>query len=336
MIRQTKIIAGFPGVGKSFFRSAMGADKSIRISDSDSSQFHWIVENGEKKENPHFIEDYLHHIKSLLMKVDIVFVSTHEEILLALREEGIDFTIVYPDHSLKEEFIRRYRRRKSPESFIALLDNKFDEWVDGIEEKYLDVPKIKLMRTDEYLEKEMLMNCESVDLSKVKKYVRHHLYGKASYQKTESAEENEKHTFCASLHETATLKFRIANPDKTYVKWLATIQRASNVSTSEFRIPEKGYDRIRMSLDKTIDRGPGLGTGFSKRWATERLVEIEIEKPTHDKVSEEWTHFLDRCISSLYEEVDNVESDNNHFVINEFDLAFQNFSNYGNRVINTL
>lgn len=326
MIKQTRVIAGFPGVGKSFFRASTGSDKTLRISDSDSSQFHWINENGERKENPNFINDYLEHIKSLLMKVDIIFVSTHEKVLLALQENGIDFTIVYPDRSLKEEYIRRYRRRKSPDSFINLLENKFDEWVDVIEEKYYNIPKIKFMRADEYLEKSYLLSCKSVSIEKVKKYIPIYLSGKASYKKNENAEEREDHVFYAGIHEIASTQFQFFEDGKLYVELNASIQRENSINMKEFLIPNDSPTHLHMTLMRSEYQN-GIKT------SSDILISRHFQKIDHDKCETEWIHFLDQCISFLNKDIEIIKNKKDHYIIDESNTIFHNFSNYGNRII---
>ena len=117
----TVIYAGFPGVGKSYF---FNNSNNLVVSDSDSSQFSWIIErrpNGARVRNPEFPNNYIKHIKSLIGKVDIIFTSTHKEVIDAMIAAGIDFTIVYPSVELKDEYLKRYRERGSDDSFIGLL-----------------------------------------------------------------------------------------------------------------------------------------------------------------------------------------------------------------------
>ena len=126
----TKVICGFPGTGKSYFaRTATGL-----VSDSDSSSFSWIQQDGEKVRNPNFPTNYIDHIKYLIdQQYTYVFVSTHKDVINALSNSGIEFSIIYPSRELKQEYLDRYRNRKSPEVFINLLDSKWDEFIDDVE-----------------------------------------------------------------------------------------------------------------------------------------------------------------------------------------------------------
>lgn len=118
------IICGFPGVGKSYL-----SNRFENYHDSDSSKFSWL-EPGVR--DPEFPNNYIKHIKSL-PKDDFILVSTHAEVIDALIMNDLEFILVYPERHCKEEYLERYRKRKSPESFIKLLDKMWDTWIDDME-----------------------------------------------------------------------------------------------------------------------------------------------------------------------------------------------------------
>lgn len=167
MYRNTKVIAGFPGVGKSFYRTK---ENQFKILDSDSSVFHWMIDanTGEKKENPNFIDDYIHHIKQNLGEVDAIFVSTHKEVLDALEENNISYSIILPDPSLKEEFIRRYKKRKSPEAFIQKLDENFEPWIKELGDR--DVKKFYIKKPDQYITRGLVIMAPAINAFVIKNY----------------------------------------------------------------------------------------------------------------------------------------------------------------------
>lgn len=111
-----KIIAGFPGVGKSTLFRKRGARL---IADSDSSTF-------DKSDFP---ANYIRHIKQKLSEGYTVLVSTHNDVRNALVAEGMDFVLVYPALNCKEEYLQRYRDRGSPAAFVEMMDKK---WVDFV------------------------------------------------------------------------------------------------------------------------------------------------------------------------------------------------------------
>ena len=130
--KETKLISAFPGTGKShFFREAKDGDKVVL--DSDSSEF-------DKSEFP---ENYIKHIKDNMGFADIIFISSHEDVRNALVENKLAFTLVYPDKSLKDSYIERYKERGSPKAFIELIEKNWDDWIDQLEAQ-TNCEKIKL------------------------------------------------------------------------------------------------------------------------------------------------------------------------------------------------
>ena len=118
----TKVISAFPGCGKShYFKNC--SDKIVL--DSDSSTF-------DKSDFP---RNYIEHIKSNLGKADVIMVSSHKEVRDALVKNEIEFTLVYPESSIKEEYIQRYIDRGSPESFVNLLTNNWENWIGELSEQ---------------------------------------------------------------------------------------------------------------------------------------------------------------------------------------------------------
>jgi len=129
MSKQTVVVSGFPGVGKSYF---VNNGDYIAL-DSDSSNFSWLTdEDGNKTRHPNFPTNYIEHIKSNLGKVDYILVSSHDVVRDALRENNIRYVSVFPDKSLKHDFMNRYKERNSPEPFLRLMDKQYDSFVDGL------------------------------------------------------------------------------------------------------------------------------------------------------------------------------------------------------------
>ena len=116
------LISAFPGSGKSHFYKTYKDD--ITVLDSDSSTF-------DKSEFP---QNYIEHIQENKDEADIIFISSHKEVRDALLEADLDFTVVYPNIELKDEYISRYKDRGNEESFVELLENNWDSWITEIEE----------------------------------------------------------------------------------------------------------------------------------------------------------------------------------------------------------
>lgn len=112
----TKVISGFPGVGKSTIFNT-GAN----CSDSDSSKFDKID----------FPRNYIEHLKAAIAegKLDYVFVSSHASVRQAMVDAGILFTLVYPNIALKKEYMERYAKRGSPQPFLDLMDKQWANFI---------------------------------------------------------------------------------------------------------------------------------------------------------------------------------------------------------------
>jgi hypothetical protein len=132
----TIVLSAFPGTGKSYFCNTDVAYMPQNFAiDSDSSKFSWVVTNGIKERNPEFPSNYIKHIKEGIGKHKFIFVSSHKEVRDALVKEDIDFTLVYPDRLLKEEYIDRYKKRGNDDNFITLVEKNWDMWLDELEKQ---------------------------------------------------------------------------------------------------------------------------------------------------------------------------------------------------------
>jgi hypothetical protein len=118
---KTLVISAFPGTGKSYYFK----NSDLNVKDSDSSTF----------DKSKFPDNYIRHIQDHIGKVDIIMVSSHEEVRDALVSNKIDFVLVYPDISLKNEYIKRFNKRGNPEAFISLLSNNWDNWITNMDEQ---------------------------------------------------------------------------------------------------------------------------------------------------------------------------------------------------------
>lgn len=121
---QIRIIAGFPGVGK----SSLAKKYPDLVTDLDSGLF-GKDKDGNKNEN--WLEDYYQAIiKQSENKV--ILTSTHKELLEKLQENDIPFAIVIPDINIVEEYLQRYKQRGSNEEFIQKIYEQWDGWINKI------------------------------------------------------------------------------------------------------------------------------------------------------------------------------------------------------------
>lgn len=141
----TKIISAFPGCGKTYLFNKLNEDEIICL-DSDSSNFSWIYQSGNKERNQEFPYNYMKHIKENIGKYKYIFVSSHDIVRKALNDNGIEFTLVYPDINIKNEYIQRYIDRGSDSNFIRLLEEKYDEWICECENDENTKNKVRLQK----------------------------------------------------------------------------------------------------------------------------------------------------------------------------------------------
>ena len=139
-MQKAVIISGFPGIGKTHAYEHLKLMSDGIVMDSDSSKF----------DKSKFPDNYIEHIKAHYDKVSFMFVSSHKEVRDAMKEAGINFIVVYPNKSLKEEYLKRYKERGNAQAFIDLLDKMWDTWIDEIEGDN-DLITYALVREDVYL-----------------------------------------------------------------------------------------------------------------------------------------------------------------------------------------
>lgn len=120
-MKKTILCSAFPGCGKSFIFNNEKSEK--KILDSDSSLF----------DKNNFPENYLKHITENIGKADLIMISSHKEVRDALTNANLDFLLVFPDISLKDEFINRYRERGSSEKFIEFLSKNWERFILELE-----------------------------------------------------------------------------------------------------------------------------------------------------------------------------------------------------------
>jgi len=118
------LCAAFPGTGKSYYCSNGNWSQYVPdgfCCDSDSSKF----------DKSNFPQNYIEHIKQRIADgYARIFISSHKEVRDALVENELDFTLIYPDKSLKQEYIDRYIERGDSDQFITLLEKNWENWID--------------------------------------------------------------------------------------------------------------------------------------------------------------------------------------------------------------
>jgi tRNA uridine 5-carbamoylmethylation protein Kti12 len=132
MSKKAIIICGFPGVGKT-----TAANNRINILDAESSCFSWVWDTeaiSEPKRNEAFPRNYIKYIVDNSKKYDVILASSHREVREMLLMEGMQYINIAPRRELKNEYLIRYLQRGSDINFIELLNEKWDSFIDNIED----------------------------------------------------------------------------------------------------------------------------------------------------------------------------------------------------------
>lgn len=131
----TFVICASPGCGKSYCTKNF-QDKFYML-DLDSSNYRYIKDkdgNRTDERNPEFPMNNIQSVKDNIGKAHIIFVSNITAVRKALKDNNIKTIVVYPDKSLKEEFIRRYKERGNDEEFRRFLSDNWERFIDETEE----------------------------------------------------------------------------------------------------------------------------------------------------------------------------------------------------------
>lgn len=165
-MKDTKIIAAYPGLGKSWCTRFFSLNTTKIAIDSDSSHFSWEYDDYGHKigKNKDFPKSYINYILSYIGKADYIFISTHQPVLEYFiskenKDKYIDrFYVAIPELSDKmRNYLRDiYRDRGNDENFI---NDQYKHFINRV--KWLNEnipPEMKVisrvdMRLDYFLHK---------------------------------------------------------------------------------------------------------------------------------------------------------------------------------------
>jgi len=108
---------------------------------NDSPEFSWLRDadgtiktdaNGAKIRHPDFPNNYMEHIRGNMGYADIIFVSSHDNVREALNKVSIPHVLVYPAAEMKDEMVKRYIDRGSPQSFVDLIKKNWDNFINSM------------------------------------------------------------------------------------------------------------------------------------------------------------------------------------------------------------
>lgn len=127
----SRIICGFPGVGKSTFvreyKRAIDLDSALFPKDAN------FVDNYIKQIENHFLsERFFNHY---------ILVSTHKELMGELAALGIRHYVVYPDIDISfETWSKRWKARGDKEEWIDYMEEHWDAFKQDIQNHLKDHP----------------------------------------------------------------------------------------------------------------------------------------------------------------------------------------------------
>lgn len=139
---KTQIIAGYPGIGKTYMIKAFSS-----VIDLESSDYHWIYDNSvdffdyerrkgnaNRKLNPNWPSNYITAICEAYEKNEFsyILIAGKLEVVELLSNCHVLFTIVVPNKGLKEEYKERYLKRNNTNQFISFVLPRWDNYMEQI------------------------------------------------------------------------------------------------------------------------------------------------------------------------------------------------------------
>lgn len=141
------IISAFAGVGK----TTLANSRPDAFIDLESSYFKWEIPEEQlkmsveerkglpKAQSPKWPQNYIDEILRLeSLGTKFVMISMDKDVRSILESKGIPFTLIYPDKSMKEEFIQRLINRGNNDKFIELIKLNFESWIDDLDKQKQD------------------------------------------------------------------------------------------------------------------------------------------------------------------------------------------------------
>lgn len=138
------IIAGFAGVGKTYFCDRTKNAIDFVVMPFKYSNFYRISKkilgdesikaNEELKLVIGWDEYYYHALVDTFRKYpeELILIPTVISILERLRTDNIPYIIVYPNITDKREYERRYKERGNSDEFMKIFLDKWNEWLNAI------------------------------------------------------------------------------------------------------------------------------------------------------------------------------------------------------------
>ncbi len=169
-----KIIYAFPGTGKTHY-----CKRNLDSVELSSEDYHWLDKNKSesrkgcyKEINSKWPYNYLNAIIEAKEKYKYVFI-THSGLELC-EKANIPYVMVYPSAEQKEEYIKRFKKRKNNVEFINNMNENYEKYILSCYENNKATKKY-ILKKNQYLEdiikefnveEEFLLNVNQNDLNK--------------------------------------------------------------------------------------------------------------------------------------------------------------------------
>lgn len=131
--KNTKIFSVFPVSGTTYATKKL-TEEGYKVLELDSSEYshkyyNFSVDDYKvnRVKNPSFPQNYIKAIKEAIGEYDFIFISTHKEVREELEKNNIIYSLVYPNHSMKNEWVGRCYL-KGDKELCDKLANNWDQW----------------------------------------------------------------------------------------------------------------------------------------------------------------------------------------------------------------
>ena len=143
------IIWAFPGIGKSniYLSSVIDCDVAyFKFNIPEDTVLHNNELMHDCSLNSDYPDNYIKYVKDCDLVYDYILINCEPDLISSFS----DVHIIYPDASLKDEYMHRYVNRGDNNSFISYMDDSFEEMVryfDLLPHKY----KVKVTKENKFL-----------------------------------------------------------------------------------------------------------------------------------------------------------------------------------------
>lgn len=131
--KDTKIFSVFPVSGKTYAAKKL-TEQGYKVLDLDSSEYSHKYYNFsvdgykvDRVQDPSFPQNYIKAIKDAIGEYDFIFISTHREVREELEKNNIRYSLVYPNCSMKNEWVGRCYL-KGDKELCDKLANNWNQW----------------------------------------------------------------------------------------------------------------------------------------------------------------------------------------------------------------